>query len=956
MAWGELDGADFSGLNTRVLVEYLRDRMPPGTLEAVLEAAGETRPVEVLLDDTSWSTYRQLRQLLEATSAVTGGLRSLAAIGREAGLVSDSAPEAVEAVRALGSPAALYAATTGGSDNGLVRIGRSGGWEVGPREWMLTQQFFEGYEAFPEFCAFLSGLLATPPRLFGYPPADVVEEQCQAEGASECRFRVRWDEIEDPVRRGEHLEQVAQTLQRELDALQQTVADIVSAESIDSVLTRVVATVARTVLAPAQVLVLSNAPAAARTVYSLGLPGDTAERIAGELLLAERDDNVSGQLVVDVASARQEYGKLAVIDSPDRAFFPGDRVALDSYARLAASALDSAAALEAARQEAATARALLELSTALARIVTVEEVATRLARTVPAVVDCDASLVLLIDSETSKVRVSASHGFPRHLETAFYSFEIELNMSKAEGIQFHDQASASPFVANLLAANGAAAALSVPIITNAAPIGRLVVLVNDDPERLRRDPELPNRMRAVAGQAATAMSNARLLDSIRHQALHDALTGLPNRVLILDRVESMLSRARRSQQAVAVLFIDLDGFKSINDTLGHHSGDQLLQAVAERLATALRDSDSIGRLGGDEFVVLVEGAGLDAGPELVCKRLLDVLREPFEIADGVPIHITASIGIAVGDRSSAGELLRDADVALYQAKAAGKNRFVVFASAMRDEVTDRMNLEMDLHGALERNEFFLVYQPIFEMRDGRVTGAEALLRWRHPVRGVVEPDTFVPLLEETGAIIEVGRWVLSEACRQTARWHARGHQIGIAVNFSARQLEHPSLLGDIRRVIAESGIDAASLMLEITETAIMRDAEAIAARLQRVKELGVRIAIDDFGTGYSSLAYLSQFPVDLLKIDRSFVAAIAESPEGGALTHMLVQLGKTLGLETVAEGIESEKQYSQLQEDQCDSGQGFLIARPLDGDALGSFLDRNAISLGRDADVRHVPS
>jgi EAL domain-containing protein (putative c-di-GMP-specific phosphodiesterase class I) len=282
----------------------------------------------------------------------------------------------------------------------------------------------------------------------------------------------------------------------------------------------------------------------------------------------------------------------------------------------------------------------------------------------------------------------------------------------------------------------------------------------------------------------------------------------------------------------------------------------------------------------------------------------------------------------------------------------GKNRFVVFASEMRDAVTDRMKLDIDLQGALERNEFFLEYQPIFELRGGGVSGAEALLRWRHPTRGVVQPEEFVPFLEESGRIIQVGRWVLAEACRQAARWHARGHRIDLAVNFSVCQLEAADFVADIRTALTESGVDPEWLIMEITETAIMRDTEATAERLRAVKELGIRIAIDDFGTGYSSLAYLRQFPVDALKIDRSFVAAIADSPEGGALTRMLVQLGKTLGLDTLAEGIEDQAQYTQLQDDRCDSGQGFLMARPLDSGALDDFLDHHAAALASLARAR----
>ncbi len=932
--------AHFSGINTRLVVEHLRDKMPPGTLVTVLEAAGETRSMDMLLDDSTWTSYSQMRRLLVATGEVMGGSRSLAPIGRDAGVLSESVPEMLESVRSLGSPAALYAATAAGGDGGLVSIGTSGGWEIGPNEWMLTQQFFDGFEPIPEYCSLLAGMIAMPPRLFGYPPGDVIEEQCQADGASECHFHVRWQETVDPGLRADHFENLAQGLEMRLDALRRTVADIVSAESIDSVLTRLVATVAHTVVAPAHALVLHPTPIAARQIYSLGLDANEAEHLASELLADDATAD-SGRLVVDVASTQRHYGKLAAIDRDGRAFFPNDRVTLDVYASLAASALDSAAALAAARSDATTAQALLELSTALAEIVTIEEVAIKLARAVPAVVDCDRSLVCLFDAQGLMGTIAATYGYPPHMESFFQGFQFEVgDEAQANGGAFHERESAAPVIANFLLESGTVGALSVPIVANGVAVGRVVASVTHNPERLQRDPDLAGRLLALSGQAATAIGNARLLERIRHQALHDALTGLPNRVLILDRVDSMLARGRRHHMPAAALFIDLDGFKDINDTLGHGAGDELLQAVAVRLATVLRDSDSIGRLGGDEFVVLVEGASLDAGPELVAERVLDILREPFEIEGyhDTPITVSASIGIAAGDRSSAGELLRDADIALYRAKADGKNRFVVFASEMRDAVTERMKLDMDLRGALERGEFSLVYQPVFELSSGRMTGAEALIRWHHPLRGVVDPDVFVPILEESGHIVPVGRWVLNEACRQAARWRAHGHRIDLAVNFSVRQLETSEFVADIRKALLESGIDPSSLILEITETAIMRDAEATAKRLRAVKQLGIRIAIDDFGTGYSSLAYLSQFPIDSLKIDRSFITTIGTSSEGSALTRMLIELGKALGLETLAEGIEDQSQYAQLQAAHCDSGQGFLMARPLDADALDEFL------------------
>jgi diguanylate cyclase (GGDEF)-like protein len=430
-------------------------------------------------------------------------------------------------------------------------------------------------------------------------------------------------------------------------------------------------------------------------------------------------------------------------------------------------------------------------------------------------------------------------------------------------------------------------------------------------------------------------------EELAFMATHDSLTGLPNRTLILDRVEQMLVRSRRNHTPVAALFIDLDNFKSINDTLGHDAGDELLRAVAARLDGVVRATDALGRLGGDEFVVIAEDLSLAAGPELVAERLLEALKQPFTLGapDGATtLMVTASVGIAAGERTSAGDLLRDADIAMYRAKWDGKNRYVVFEAVMQDAVQRRMQLEMDLRGALQNDEFFLVYQPTFDLRDMSPTGLEALIRWRSPTRGTVQPDDFIPTLEETGLITEVGKWVLQEACRQGAKWRVDGHQIGMAVNVSARQLDTDEFVSEVRDALTQSGLQPSALTLEITETSLMRNADETARRLVAIKELGVRLAIDDFGTGYSSLSHLQQFPVDALKIDRSFISGLTGNQEGETLLHALVQLGKSLSIETVAEGIEHQRELSLLQDEQCDSGQGFLYARPLDATATEAFL------------------
>jgi diguanylate cyclase (GGDEF)-like protein/PAS domain S-box-containing protein len=428
-------------------------------------------------------------------------------------------------------------------------------------------------------------------------------------------------------------------------------------------------------------------------------------------------------------------------------------------------------------------------------------------------------------------------------------------------------------------------------------------------------------------------------DRLAHAALHDALTGLPNRTLILNRAEQMLARARRERTPVAALFIDLDDFKDINDTLGHEAGDQLLAGVAARLTGALRAGDTVGRLGGDEFVVLIEGASLAAGSEVVAERICDVLATPFSIsASDTPLAVTASIGIAEGDRKQPGELLRDADIALYRAKANGKHRSVIFSPSMQAIANDHRNIEAELHQALDNREYFLLYQPTVDLSSGTFIGVEALLRWRHPQRGLIQPNDFIPALESSGLIVPVGEWVLHEACRQGAEWHRQGHRIAMSVNISGVQLERDRIIDDVHGALSASGFDPSKLILELTETTLMNDVEATVIRLNLLKALGVNLAIDDFGTGYSSLAYLRQFPIDVLKIDQSFVSGVANTKESAAIVHTLVQLGKVLALETVAEGIESEDQRILLQAEDVNIGQGYLFARPLEVEAVERLL------------------
>ena len=451
---------------------------------------------------------------------------------------------------------------------------------------------------------------------------------------------------------------------------------------------------------------------------------------------------------------------------------------------------------------------------------------------------------------------------------------------------------------------------------------------------------------SVRGLVLTAhdVTDRRLLETeLARQAFHDSLTGLPNRALFSDRVTHALERVGRTTRNVAVLFIDVDDFKTVNDSLGHSMGDELLVAVGGRLRGCLRAADTGARLGGDEFGVLLEDvSGVGAAIE-VAERILDALRRPVVLTD-TELLVRASIGIVVGrSGQTSGELLRNADVAMYKGKRQGGNCFEVFEPAMHAAALARLELKADLERALANNEFHLVYQPIVELGDGAISGLEALLRWTHPTRGAISPVEFIPLAEETGLIPEIGHWVLERACEQAVVWQATipaGSRLSMSVNLAGRQLQSAGLIGEVTEVINRTGIDPHDLMLEITESTLMDEVDLVATRLAELKRLGVRIAVDDIGTGFSSLSYLQRFPVDVLKIAKEFVDEIATEQRGARLVEAVIKIASSLDLRTVAEGIELQEQCDRLRELGCMLGQGYLFARPMLPEAVPDLLHR----------------
>ncbi|TSA17050.1 MAG: EAL domain-containing protein [Betaproteobacteria bacterium] len=494
----------------------------------------------------------------------------------------------------------------------------------------------------------------------------------------------------------------------------------------------------------------------------------------------------------------------------------------------------------------------------------------------------------------------------------------------------------APFAAKA----GLHAAFAYPILFGNEILGAMEFFCR---EIRQPDEVLLQSLRSIGAQIGQFMARSQAEERVHHLAHYDELTGLPNRSMFNQRLSHALAQARRSDNALAVLFIDLDRFKNINDTLGHEAGDAVLKEVALRLQSCLREVDTVGRLGGDEFVVLIEGLPEPLQVAAVAQKILAAVVKSI-IIGAQEFNITTSIGISnyPDDSNDMQGLLKNADIAMYRAKAQGKNNYQFYSAQMNVHTIERLALESDLRHALERDEFLLHYQPKVDIASKRITGMEALLRWQRPGLGLVPPMQFIPLAEETGLIVPIGEWVLRTACAQNKAWREQGlPPLRVAVNLSARQFAHENLLHDVARVLRTTGMDASALELEITESMVMHDPERAVELLGKLKAMGIHLSIDDFGTGYSSLSYLKRFPLDSLKIDRSFIRDIPGDADDAAITRAIIAMAQSLRLTVIAEGVELEDQLTFLREHDCDEMQGYHFSKPLPGDEFLTLLRAN---------------
>jgi len=901
---------EVSGMVPLGFVLYVRQACGDAAAERVAAVMG-LRADQV--EPSAWYEAGDVLGVAKAAQLETGdvdiGRRAAEAYFRQA-----VASGAGDLLISTGSPAAalqlLVEVGSRASDNRVLRVE-----ETSEHGVVVEGRYQQDGVMDQAFCGFPAAAFSLVPTLFGM-TATAIEPRCQVRGDDRCRFEVRWQP--DPLAQAPDIEASAaraDAMIGRFEELQEMSAELVDIDDADEALVRILEQADRVASAPRWLISVRFDERDAPRRHHVGFASD-----ADALAAAARIDAATGELddalVVDVVSPRRSYGWLAALYPAGRSFSDVDRRMLTAYAGHVAAALDALVALDTATRNHETSVALLELARELAAVTTSDQMAVRLAAAIIPVLSCTSSSVWLFDGSGYALSAVGGDGVP---------FDTRLGLhSVGDGPSMLPVADAPVAVRSSLDA-GVQRVLLAPILVRGETLGVAAAGFGATLSLPERD--LLARIAALADNAGIALDNARLLERVHHDALHDRLTGLPNRALIEDRVNAALSTSTPS-----LLFIDLDRFKNVNDTLGHGAGDRLIRQVGHRLRSVLRSDDTLGRLGGDEFVVL-----LQSDPEGVAMRIADALRAPFHVDDR-ELYISCSIGIATApvDGATYEELLQHADVAMYDAKANGRATFATYERAGHlDGKRDLLDLESSLHRAVENEELAVLYQPQVDLATGRVVGAEALVRWDHPTLGRLAPDRFLHLAEESGVIVEIDRFVRRTAFAATRQWMDQGLQLRIAVNLSTREMQHRDLARDIADEIREAGLRPHDIEVEVTDRIVLGD-DTLPELVQRLREVGVRVAIDDFGTGTSVLGRLRSCAVDTLKIDRGFVSEIGTA-EGDTIVRALVSLGRSLDLEVVAEGVETDQQRELLRRLGCPIGQGYLFGRPTSAYEVGAL-------------------
>ena len=1020
------DHQDISGALTATLVRYVRRLSGDAGVLQMLAVAGERRGAEELEDVTSWSSYNEAVALLHAGAQVTGDGSIGLHLGEEL-LAQHLGTPVADQLRSLGSPAALLEHAIVALDR-MVRVTSTEVLEHGSTYAMLrsTTRILAGRH--PHLCDVTKGLLSQVPVVFGLPPATVTESECQARGGRFCLYSVAWEAaaaqppppemapsvfeaawergvapeevglapeaglapsperapgpgtgepfaawatndtglVVDAETRIAQLRSQLEQMSERLEGVFSTAAELLGEEDIDTLLARITSRAAHAVSAPKYLLVVRTSPEAPVQLHHHGFEDVEAQVLANELWRDVPDDGGGSRLIVDIASSRRRYGRLAAVFPPGVRYFESERRMLALYAGYAATALDVVTALDEARASDATRRALLEFSGALAHLTSTDAVAQLLADSATSVLGCDHATVMLWDGARSALVVRARTAWPispgapvgaprasvpdqppapgstpgtdagdeaNRLADALTIEDTPLmgHLMETRSIVVIDRFTQDPVLRQILDRTGTEASVVAPLIAADEFLGVVAAnFVTPRPPSVTRGRDLHERLSGLADQAAMSLQNARLLERISHMAWHDVLTGLPNRRLLEDRVRQELARARRAGEGLCMFFIDLDQFKRVNDTMGHATGDELIRQVGQRLCETVRRQDTVARLGGDEFAVLLPGLSDREAVEQLAQRSLEALHAPYDVF-GREVRASGSIGVALAPQhgTTYDELLNHADEAMYRSKALGRDTFHLYA---QDDApaTGEVDLEDELRTALELGEFFLLYQPYIDLKTTQVVGVEALVRWRHPRRGVLEPEAFIPVAESSNLIVALDTWVLEEACQQLRRWaDASMPPLRLSVNLASRDLANPELFENVRHSLAGARLDPSLLELEITQRVVLDETGVAPRNIEQLRRLGVRFSIDDFGTGNSSMSRIGSFPVSTLKIDESFVQVLGPEAESSSLVAAIISMAHRLGLDVVAEGVETSNQSKVLLQRGCTTAQGFFFSPPL---------------------------